>query len=440
MFKFKLETELKKMEIPKVWVIKKIKEVAEVFKNPHCPPGKNTYSLTQRAIMDFSILKNEIREVNTNKRNVMFLKRDDIVINSQGEGTLGRCGFISEDLIETYNDKLVSDGLITVVRSREINAKYLYYLLSSNFYREYIDSRKVGSTGQTSISPDEIMNLTIFFPSIKDQLLVASILSFFDDLISNKKKQNEILEKTAMSIFKNYFVDFNQSNEGKFVHNEELEMEIPENWEVKPIGKIATLENGIPYSGEEKVKKNVEGSYIFITLNNAVEGGGFKTEYSWIKSDRLKDSHFLYEGDLIITNVHFGVGGSAIGRLLATPALVNFPEDYKQERGVYSMDITKFSPFEKEYKPYLYLYLKFTKEDSVSFSTGTSILHLDIENFKQNKMVLCPPKKILEKFNSIIQPIFQKIVINQKQIMTLTDIRDTFLPFLVFGKLKVEEI
>jgi type I restriction enzyme S subunit len=339
-----------------------------------------------------------------------------------------------EDLVK---NKVLSTGFIGIKATSRYSPDYLFYYFQTKQFQEHKDDYVTGGV-QESLTNEGATKLFVPLLNKSEQSNIASILSRFDDLIKNKKRQNEILEKTAMAIFKSWFIDFEPFKKEKFT-NSELG-EIPEGWEVKPIGELTELINGISYTSEEKFEEPIEGGYVFITLNNVLEGGGFKPEYAWIRSDRLKDQHFLEEGDLILANVHFGVGGSEIERLLAAPALVTFPAGYKHKKGAYSMDITKISPFEKNYKFYLYLYLKLTKEDSSSFSTGTSILHLDLNNFRKNKLLIVPPRPILQKFYSLVEPLFQKIITNQKQIMILRKVRDTLLPLLVFGKLRVEDV
>jgi type I restriction enzyme S subunit len=272
------------------------------------------------------------------------------------------------------------------------------------------------------------------YPSQPEQNRIGTVLSWFDDLIENKKRQNEVLEKTAMAIFKSWFMDFEPFKDEEFVDSPLGE--IPKGWEVKPIGELAEVRNGLSYSGKEKFGESVDGSYVFITLNNAVEGGGFKPVYAWIRSDRIKEHHFLREGDLIIPNTE----QTKDERLLGSPGIVFFPPDYEGDKGVYSHHITKIYPFEHKHKLFLYLFLRFTREDSASFATGTGVLGMDIDNFKKNKLVVIPSKPILEEFHTVVEPLFRKLILNQKQIMVLRKVRDVLLPLLVFGKLRVEEI
>jgi len=63
-----------------------------------------------------------------------------------------------------------------------------------------------------------------------------------------------------------------------------------------------------------------------------------------------------------------------------------------------------------------------------------------LKNFKENFFTLLPPQPILQHFHFLVEPLFQKIILNQKQIMVLRKIKDALLPKLVFGRLRVEEI
>ena len=348
----------------------------------------------------------------------------------------GRVGTIGQVFCVDGKVNISDNALYITKKNDEAVLNFLYYAMKFVF-KNVKEVLNVG-TSQPLIKQSEVKRFSVPFPDFTEQSLIATVLSWLDNLLKNKERQNEILEETAVAIFKSWFIDLEPFKHIEFKPNELGE--IPKGWDVRPIGEIADLRNGFSYAGKEKYNEPIEKSHVFITLNNVIEGGGFKPEYSWIKSDRLKDHHFLDEGDLILTNTHFGVGGSEVERLLATPAIVFFPHGYNERKGVYSHHITKISPKNPNYRLFLYLFLKITKEESVSFATGTGVLGLDLDNFKQNKIVLCPPEPVLEKFASLVQPLFQKIVTNKKQVMVLIRIRDTILPLLVSGKLRVEEI
>lgn len=437
MLKFRKETEFKDTEIGKVpreWEVKSIGEIALI--NPENLSKNDPFKKIEYIDVD-SVEEGEIKgikliDVSSAPSRAKRKVRQKDIIFSTVRPALRHYAFIKNAKPNT----IVSTGF-AVIRTLKIVPKYLYQYLTSDYVTKFLsDIAEEQVTTFPAFTPKDLRELKSPYPSPPEQARIATVLSWFDDLIENKKRQNEILENTAMAIFKSWFVDFEPFKDQKFVYSEELDREIPEGWEVKAIGDISHINNGLSYSGKEKFSEPVKDGLIFITLNNAIEGGGFKPVYAWIKSSRIKARHLVKEGDLIIPNTE----QTKDERLLGSPGIVFFPPEYTKEYGVFSHHLSKISPITPNLVYYLYLFLKFTREDSASFSTGTGVLGIDINNFKINKYVLLPPQPILQKFHSLVEPLFQKIITNQKEIMVLRKIRDALLPQLVFGKLRVVEI
>jgi type I restriction enzyme S subunit len=309
--------------------------------------------------------------------------------------------------------------------------RYIYHMLRG--LKDYLSLLGEAGTTYESTTREELEDFLVIYPRSSEQVRIATVLSWFDDLMANKKKQNKILENAGLAIFKNWFIDFQPFKNGEFVSGELGK--IPKGWEIKPIGEVAKIRNGLSYNGKEKFGDPVDGSYIFITLNNVIEGGGFKPEFSWIRSRRIREDQFLFEGDLIIANTE----QTKDERLVGSPAIVFLPCDYQNEKGVYSHHITKIAPTKQVFKLFLFLLLKLTREDTASFSTGTGVLGLDIKNIRNNKLVIVPPDNVLESFYSHVAPIFRKMILNQKEIMILNKIESVLLPLLILGKLRVDE-
>jgi type I restriction enzyme S subunit len=422
MLKFRWETEFKESEIgeiPKDWDEKKLKDIIVDISKGKTPQKRHG----DLPYLSAKFLRGEEEpELYYDKEAGTFVDENDIIIlwdgSNSGEIFKGKKGLLASTMCE-------------LILKEQVSKKFIYYVLKSK--EDELKDAKSG-TDDRHVDKDYFLTISIPYPHPLEQERIASVLSWFDDLIENKKRQNEVLEKTAMAIFKSWFMDFEPFKHEEFVDSPLGE--IPGGWNVKPIGELAEIRNGLSYSGKEKFEEPVDGSYVFITLNNAIEGGGFKPVYAWIKSNRIKEHHFLREGDLIIPNTE----QTKDERLLGSPGIVFFPPNYKNAKGVYSHHITKISPYDTKYTLFLYLFLRFTREDSASFATGTGVLGMDIDNFKKNKLVVIPSKPILEEFHALVEPLFRKIILNQKQIMVLRKIRDALLPLLVFGRLRVEEV
>jgi type I restriction enzyme S subunit len=413
--KFRWETEFKETEIgeiPKDWEVKKLGDMATI------KTGKTD---VKDAVEDGEYHLFD-RSDQIKRSNKYLFDTEAVIVPGEGKDFTPRYYKGKFDLHQrTY----------AIFDFKELNGKYLFFAM--HILRHTLRDFAVGSTVESLRLPI-LKNLDMPCPPLPEQSRIATVLSWFDDLIEVKKRQNEILEKTAMAIFKSWFIDFEPFRDGEFVYSEELGKEIPKGWEVKKLGEVVRIFKGISYKSDEKYQEYVEGAYVFITLDNFMRGGGFKTEYSWIKSERIKPSHLVKESDLIIALTDITQDAQVVG----TPAIITLPKGF--EVGVISLDCMKIDLITEHLKYYLYIYLKNTQEENSTFANGANVLHLIINNFLSGKLILIPPSHILQSFHSIVEPLFQKIILNQKQITTLRKIRDTLLPLLVFGKLRVEEV
>ena len=143
------------------------------------------------------------------------------------KGNVGSVYFLKEDFfpIDTvfYIESLPSAE----------EAKYLHYVIS-----QYDFDQLMSDSAVPGLNINLLKDVVIPFPNPKEQTRIATVLSWFDDLIENKRKQNEILEKIAMAIFKSWFIDFEPFQDEEFVYNEELDMEIPKGWDVGTLGNL----------------------------------------------------------------------------------------------------------------------------------------------------------------------------------------------------------
>ena len=413
MLKFRWETEFKKTEIgeiPNEWEVKFLEEIVDVewgntklTKKIYREDGYPVFSATgQDGYADF------------------YEREGDAIIVSAIGANCGKCFYAKGKWTAIKN---------TLILQREKipwDSRFFYY---------YLDDKEkwpeLGS-GQPFISQGAAMEIKVPYPLPSEQSRIATVLSWFDDLIENKKRQNEIMENTAMAIFKSWFVDFEPFQNDEFVYSEELGREIPKGWEVKAIGDISQIEKGLSYKSDELSEDEKEGE-IFITLKIFQRGGGFRPEYKYYIGNRYKREHITYDGDLVIALTDM----TSDARVVGAPALVILPPD--KTKGILSLDAAKLM-IPDHIKDYLYLCLKESQEENATFANGVNVLHLNLALFKKGKYILLPPTHILQRFHELVEPMFKKIILNQKEIMILRKARDALLPKLVFGKIRVVEI
>jgi type I restriction enzyme S subunit len=405
--KFRRETKFKKTEIgeiPKDWEVKKLGEVVEVewgntnlTKKIYKEDGYPVFSATgQDGYADF------------------YEREGEAVIVSAIGAYCGVCFYAKNKWTAIKNTLVLQNKKIPC------DIKFLFYFLN--------DKEKwpeLGS-GQPFISKSAAEEVLIVYPPLPEQSRIATVLSWFDDLIEVKKRQNEILEKTAMAIFKSWFIDFEPFRDGEFVYSEELEKEIPKGWEVKRLGEVVKIESG--GSAPQKEEYFIGGKNPFVRVKHltnypCVEEADFINDEA-VKQYNLK----LYnEGSIIFQRSGESLSFGRVNILPFNAYIVNH------------LAVIPNLPSNKLLMEFLFFTIKNILIELIEERSGTALPYIKISDIER-KEILLPPSPILQSFHSLVEPLFQKIILNQKQIMTLRKIRDTLLPLLVFGKLRVEEV
>ena len=335
-----------------------------------------------------------------------YLEEGDIVFSRVGE--IGRTFYVTEK----ERGWLFSGQTLRIrIKNPKVNTKYIDYFFQTPQAKEISENSALGST-RLSINTEILENRIVPLPPPDEQARIAAVLSWFDDLIENKKRQNEILENTAMALFKSWFVDFEPFRDVEFVYSEELGREVPREWEVRPIGEVAKVimgqsppskyynENGegLPFiQGKGQMGEIIPSTTVYCSKN--------------IKMARAHD---------ILVTVRAPVGELNIAE-----------RDYIIGRGIAGL--------RSKYWVFLYLHLQMDKERLKSYERGTTydaITKEEIESFP----LLLPSEPVLQRFHEMVEPLFRKIINNEKEIMVLKKARDALLPLLVFGKLRVEAI
>ena len=417
--KFRWETEFKETEIgeiPKDWEITNLGD-NRFFKI--LPSGIKKFEGFKEYLSTSSVEGNEIVKI---EEFITYNKRPSRANMQPVENSVWLARMINspkflkanKDLIE---NKILSTGFLGIQTKVKETCDYLFYYIQTKEFQEYKDAYVTGAV-QESLTNENAKELLVILPPLPEQSRIATVLSFFDDLIEVKKRQNEILEKKAMAIFKSWFVDFEpfracpeqERGNYEFVYNEELGREIPKGWEVKKWGDVVNFFDNqrIPLSEVERLER--KGQYPYYGANGIID---------YIDNYIFDGKYLLVAEDGTIMDKN----GFAITNIVEGKFWANNHVHVIQGKDV---------PID-----YLYLHLKHYPIEP--YATGAVQPKLSQENFSKMPILL-PPPHILQSFHSLVEPLFQKIILNQKQIMTLRKIRDTLLPLLVFGKLRIEEV
>ncbi len=297
-----------------------------------------------------------------------------------------------------------SNDVLCIRANNNVDAEFLYYLLSQDLFFAYVMSGANGSKMPRG-DKQQIMNWEIEIPSEKeDQRRIASILSSLDRKIELNNKINADLEEMAQAIFKNWFVDFEPFKDGKFV-NSELGM-IPEGWKVGSLGDFCNVFTG---------KKNT---------NQAIEKGLYP--FFSCAPEPLASNDAIFNGKAII----IAGNGSYTGRT----SFYNGGFDLYQR--TYACTIREQD--KENLMIFFYHMMKqFFEPTKMGGTRGSSIPYIVMGDITQQKFPYS--KDWLIRFSNIANSMMDRKLRIDKESSRLSLLRDTLLPRLMSGELEVPE-
>ena len=332
-------------------------------------------------------------------------------------GTFGKPVYIKD------NNPFVFQRHIAILRpdASFLNPLFLYYtLLSPQFYTK-ADIMAIGAV-QRTISLTSLRNATIQIPSLTVQEEIVSILKTLDDKIEVNRRINENLEQQAQALFKSWFVDFEPFKDGEFVESE-LGM-IPKGWKVGTVNDVCCFESGFAF---KSTTYKQEGEYRLITIKN-VQDGYLDVNGSVCLDElpaKMPQYCLLRIGDILLS-----LTGN-VGRCCFVD----------EERLLLNQRVAKLKPRIKNNWGYIYTLFRNPsfKDRVVSIARGTAQANLSpIET--SNMKIIIPIDKVLEDFSAIVDESYRIMINNKIESRRLAELRDTLLPKLMSGELKVNEI
>ena len=164
------------------------------------------------------------------------LKRGDIVYTTRG--TVGNAGYYNSSV--PYENVRINSGMVILRSNGEIvDARFLYQILKSEYYRPYFKQYCTGSA-QPQLPIKNFSQIYLNVPDIKTQHRIADILSVYDNLIENNQKQIKLLEEAAQRLYKEWFVDLHFPGH----ENTKVVDGVPEGWRKFPLEEIAPVVTG----------------------------------------------------------------------------------------------------------------------------------------------------------------------------------------------------
>lgn len=301
-----------------------------------------------------------------------------------------------------------------------VDKQFIRYVLTSEYFQNYIHNLATGSTIK-NVSLRLMRDFSFKLPSLAEQERISAVLNSLDDRIALLRETNATLEAIAQALFKSWFVDFDPvhaKQQGRVPEGmdeataalfpdsfEESELGlVPSGWEVKSLGDLL-----VPKRGKSITKsKCIDGDI-------PVVAGG------------LEPAYFHNQGNVCSPVVTISASGANAG----------FVRLYQQD--IWASDCSFVSAEQTDATFFWYAFLKFNQDKIYSMQQGAAQPHIYPSDLM--RLSISSPKSCVMRnvFNGFVSPLFESIGLANSKIKTLASLRDTLLPRLISGQLRLPE-
>jgi type I restriction enzyme, S subunit len=328
-------------------------------------------------------------------------------------------------------------GALRVKKDVQMDSRFASFLLSSMSYQELFIAIATSSGGQANLSPAQILGAPMRYPPVPEQRAIAHILGTLDDKIELNRRRNQTLEAMARALFKDWFVDFGPVRakmEGRVRYLPAGLWQLfpdrlddkgkPEGWRRSTIGSEVTVCGGSTPS----------------TIEPTFWKGG---EHHWATPKDLSGLKFpvLLDTDRKITDAgidKISSGLLPVGTVLLSSrapigylAIAEVPTAINQ--GFIAMKCDGILP-----KVFVLFWCGENMNVILGNANGSTFQEISKSNFRPIPVVV-PPEPILKAFQERTGPLYRHVVENERESKALAQLRDTLLPKLISGDLRIAD-
>lgn len=338
-------------------------------------------------------------------------KRGDVLYSVVG--SFGIPSLIKSD------EKFVFQRHIAILRpSERIDSTYLYYVLKDPNFYHWADAVAIGSA-QRTVTLGQLRNKEIDLPDLETQRRIAGVLSAYDELIENNRKQIKLLEEAAQRLYREWFVDLN------FPGHETTPIVdgLPEGWGRRTLLDLADTVRGCSYSSDEIMR----GKKTLINLGNLTPFGGFRSGYEKPFSGKSREDQMVAKGDVVM-----GLTEQTIGLAGYVALLPTVPDG-----SVISADLVKIVPKEGVPAEFVYAILRYGRLSELisPLANGTKIKHLRPQSLLRVTTQI-PSIELMQRYAVMVCPAYEQVDVCQQQVAAAREARDRLLPKLMTGETK----
>lgn len=307
--------------------------------------------------------------------------------------------------------------------------QYVFYLAMFREVRKIVIKSMTGTSGRQRAENDIFEQILVCLPPIWEQESITRVLRSFDDKIELNQQMNKTLEKIGQTLFKHWFIDFEFPNEGgkpyKSSGGEMVDSDlgqIPKGWQVRKVGEAIEIFGGTTPSTKEQ-KYWERGAIHWATpkdLSDLDSPVLTDTERKITPEGLATISSGLLPAGTVLLSSRAPIGYTAISQM---PVSIN--------QGFIAMVCNHELP-----NYYVFSWVQYNLDIIKSVASGTTFEEVNKTNFRRLD-ILVPPPALLSKFSAVFASLYECILNNSFQSRTLVSVRDSLLPKLMSGQIKV---
>ena len=402
----------------------------------------------------------------TDKHDKFYLKNGDVLIAMTGQGSVGRVGRLN---IKDNYQVLLNQRVGKFEVNPSLDLRYLYYILSSKYYKDILFNAASGS-GQPNLSPSIISNIEIPFVNINQQKAIAHILGSLDDKIELNRQINKTLESMAQALFKSWFVDFDPVIDNAIAAGNP----IPEPLQARAAKRVAWISDSAIREQNQTISKQFPSEFEFNEEMGWIPKGWVVMSIEDVTSniiDHRGKTPKKLGGEWSKSGYPAISAKNVKARRIVRPDTIRFVDEdmYRKwmkiplEKGDIAM--TSEAPLGELYyfhsKPnyllsqrlygirankmvcsgsYLFHWLQTNtaSSDLLNRATGTTVTGIRQSELRQVK-ILCASRNVIDSFSTTAEEHLAKIDSNEQSNINLEKLRDTLLPKLLSGEIRIPD-
>ena len=319
-------------------------------------------------------------------------------------------------VVMTSEPTITNQQFNSIIPNRQFDADFVYYLMT--LVGKELNYLSKTSTAVPIINKSSFSNYEVEIPDLEAQEKIASILSSLDSKIELNRRINDNLEQQAQALFRLWFLDNPNPN-----------------WREATLSKVAIFVGGYSYNGDELTDSS---NVAMATIKNFERNGGFKVDgfKAITPSGKLKECHYANMFDILVAHTDLTQNADVIGNAELLLTKGNY------ESIIFSMDLVKVLP--NNSFPYKFLLAamlknKIFKGYCLGYVNGTTVLHLSKKALPEFEIKI-PSESEANMMNDILASLYKRMAEVLQENDRLTRLRDTLLPKLMSGELKINDL